>query len=176
MIVVQTIRIGWTKKSRGGRLAELRNSVPSEFLVPTPANIANNLVWHDISFHENDEFDLTNRGKLKCNPINERFGTKCGIIEFDASSTSLTYCWLDGAPARTYMDPFGNYVPIERRIEIGPNQWASIQYNGRFSAMDCGNWWYECETVNVGITDEFVADLFTATKPIERYSQLGNLW
>ena len=176
MVIVQTIRVCWTKKSRGGRFAELRNKIPAALVVPQPSADVEKLVWHDVQLLEENEFDFSGGGQLKRFPLNERFGTKCAFIEFDDSSATLTYRWLDGAPARTFMDQTGNYVPIERTIEIGSNQWGSIEYNGRFTGNDTGNWWYEWEIINVAVTNRFVPDIFVATKPVEQYSKLEKLW
>ena len=175
MIVVQTIRVSWTKKSRGGHLAELRAQVPTVFAVPDPAD-SRQLVWHDVKLSEEDQFSLPREGELKTQPLNERFGTRCAFIDEATCPASLTYRWTNGAPERMFTDPTGRYVPVEKRFLIKAGEWASVQYNGRFSGIDSGNWWYELETVNVGVMDPFNSHCFLDCPPAKIYQQLASLW
>ena len=175
MVVVQTIRISWTKNSRGGALAESRNRVPKSFRIPNPAG-SGEIIWHHKLITEEKSFDQTDPGIVRLHVPNERFGTRCAEIAVDHNSAKLTYRWRDGAPPRTFMNDAGDYVPVTRTIKITSGDWASIEYNGRFSGDDSGIWWYEQEIVNLGVMLHFSPDFFVRNEPIERYCQLAKLW
>lgn len=52
MIFIQRITVEWTKESRGGRGAAVRNSFPDAFTVP-PFNESNNtFIVHSVRFRE----------------------------------------------------------------------------------------------------------------------------
>jgi hypothetical protein len=93
----------------------------------------------------------------------------------DDNSATLIYRYQTGAPARRFFDKTGTYVAPEHSIEIPLNCWASIEYNGRFSCIDTGNWWYEHSVVNVAVGDVVSANVFMTTQPMERYTQLAHL-
>ncbi len=66
-------------------------------------------------------------------------------------------------------------MPPAHSIEVTPNRWAAIEYNGRFSCIDTENWWYEHVVVNVAVGNSVDANVFTNSDPIEHYCQLAKL-
>lgn len=57
---------------------------------------------------------------------------------------------IGGAPDRWFLnwpsEPGGS---PGRSLMVAPGQWVRVCYDGRFSCIDSGNWWYEQVTVNV---------------------------
>jgi hypothetical protein len=51
--------------------------------------------------------------------------------------------------------------------DLSCNRWASIEYNGRFTCIDTGNWWYEHMVINVAVGDFIPSNCFMASEPIE---------
>lgn len=174
MLAVQTIHITWTKTSRGGKLAALRNRIPKQFPLVIPEEFPA-VVWQKISFSERDQF-ATPSQQVTPFASNERFGCHNAIVVSDGDSAVLTYRYQQGAPAPRFFDKTGTCVSPEHSIRIGPNQWASVEYNGRFSDVDTGNWWYEQMVVNVAFGDAIDPQIFIACEPIECYSRLAHLW
>ena len=173
MIAVQTIHVNWTKNSRGGDLATLRNRIPRAFPLRIPADFPD-LVWHTIKFAETDRFENPHTESVVSDSSDDQFG--CSNISIDHSDDSavLTYRYRDGAPPRQFYDKTGTSVSPSHAIEIGINQWAAIEYNGRHTTRD-GMWWYEHVIVNVAVAATLDHRAFLANTPIERYTQLASL-
>jgi hypothetical protein len=174
MILVQTILISWTKASRGGRLAELRSRVPKRL----PVRIADDsapVVWHAVTYSERNDFVEPFSANTTIHISNNRFGCRNVEVEIREDSAILTYRYQTGVPARRFFDKSGNYVPPEHSIVVTENRWSSIEYNGRFSCIDTGNWWYEHVIVNVAVGTSIEANIFATSDPIEQYCQLTKL-
>jgi hypothetical protein len=71
----------------------------------------------------------------------------------------------------------GNVVPASHTTAIAENEWARARWNGRFTCIDTGTWWYESVTVNVGVHPDadIPRDLFTRSEPVDEYAQLAYL-
>lgn len=174
MIAVQIISTTWTKASRGARLARIRNRVPKCLPLRLPNDIPN-LLCHSVAYSERNEFAEPIAVRVSTTCENNRFGCTNAEIELHDNSATLIYRYQTGAPARRFFDKTGTYVAPEHSIEIPLNCWASIEYNGRFSCIDTGNWWYEHSVVNVAVGDVVSANVFMTTQPMERYTQLAHL-
>ena len=174
MIAVQTIKTTWTKSSRGGSLATLRSRIPKQL----PLRLIDGfppLLWHSVVYSEHNRFTEPFAINVTTDCDNHRFGCVNAEIELHDDSATLTYRYQTGAPARQFFDKTGTCVAPEHLIEIPNNRWGTIEYNGRFSCIDSGNWWYEHVVVNVAVAQSFSPNAFMATKPIERYTQLARL-
>jgi len=174
MILVQTIATSWTKASRGGRLAELRSRVSKQL----PARIVDDsapVIWHAVEYSERNDFAEPCSVNSTTHMPNNRFGCSNIEIELRQDFAVLTYRYQTGAPARRFFDKSVNYLPPEHSIEVVNNRWASIEYNGRCSCIDTGNWWYEHVVVNVAVGNPVDANVFCTSTPIERYCQLAKL-
>ena len=174
MYAVQTISTFWTKASRGGRLAKIRGRVPKRLPIRFPADFPK-LVWHSITYSERNEFVDPIAVDVSEDCENNRFGCRNAEIELHDDSATLIYLYQTGAPARQFFDRTGTCVAPEHSIEIPRNRWASIEYNGRSSCIDTGNWWYEHVVINVAVGNNIAPNVFSTTQPIERYTQLAQL-
>lgn len=64
MILIQRITVEWTKESRGGRGAAVRNSFPEAFTVPPFDQSNDAFIVHSVRFREWENF--VNLEDLKC--------------------------------------------------------------------------------------------------------------
>lgn len=174
MIAVQTISTSWTKSSRGGTLATMRSRVPKQIPLRIPSDFSN-LIWHSIAYSDRNKFVEPIAVKVSTKCENDRFGCRNVEIELHDNSATLIYRYQTGAPARQFFDKAGTCVAPEHLIEIPQNRWAAVEYNGRFTCIDTGNWWYEHVVVNVAVGDNLLSNVFVTTQPIEHYSQLAHL-
>ena len=174
MIAVQTISMSWTKSSRGGSLATMRSRVPKRLTLRVPTDFTD-LVWHSITYSERNKFADPVGVRVSKHCENDRFGCRNAEIERHEDFATLIYRYQTGAPARQFYDQTGTCVAPEHAIKIPRNRWASIEYNGRYTCIDTGNWWYEHVVVNVAVGDRIASNCFVATQPIEHYMQLAHL-
>lgn len=175
MFAVQTIHTTWTKNSRGGDLAVLRNRVPTRAPLRLSAN-PSGIVWHSLSFGEQNKFNSAIADKLNKPNKDNQFGCNNIFVQLNDTSATLTYRYRDGAPARQFYDTAGTPVVPEHSIVVQPNQWATVEYNGRSTYWDCGTWYYEHVVVNLAVGDRIESNVFTAGSPIEHYKQIASLW
>lgn len=174
MIAVQTISTTWTKASRGGSLATMRSRVPNRLPIKMPPDLTD-LVWHSIAYSERNKFANPVAVRVSTNCENNRFGCRNAELELHEDFATLIYRYQTGAPARQFFDKTGTCVAPEHAIKIPRGRWAAIEYNGRFTCIDTGNWWYEHMVINVAVGDSIASNCFMATQPIENYTQLAHL-
>lgn len=177
-VLVQWIAVTWSKAARGGELAGLRSTVPEALPLP-PAAFAGHpgqAAVHRVSFAEHNRFASPAQETLEQVPFLTTLVLGCVSLAAGDGMVSLRYTWQGGAPARRSPGPSGRLAPLTHTLAIRLGQWARIRYNGRFSDMDTGNWWYERHTFNIGFLAEVNPQVFIATCPSEEYSQLADLW
>lgn len=184
-MVVQAIEVSWTKISRGGSLATLRNRVPEIALLPfgssPPKSAMPIYIRHEITWGETNEFQQPLTGKID---IAEFMGqVKNRLLGFHAAGGTsikvgfeksyganpvgknlLDYTRL-GAPART--------VPLEI-FSLGPGEWGRVRYNGRFSWKS--GWKYEKWVYNIGLFADTIPENCFQGSPARSYSSLADLW
>jgi len=133
------------------------------------------LLWHSIAYSERNSFAEPFAADSASTCVDNLFGCTNVEIALHDHSATLTYRYQSGAPARQFFDKAGQCVPVEHVIEIPESCWASIEYNGRYSCIDTGAWWYEHVVVNVAVGGFVSPNVFMSTKPIEHYAQLARL-
>lgn len=178
-LVIQHIHIRWTKASRGGALAEKRNRIANSFSIPTapPAYDHNaHYLVHHVGFGERNEFAEPLRSEILLPTADTEFSTTNCTVEIANDTARVTYEWRNGAPERKFFDKCGTTVPVRKQMSARLNQWVRLEYNGRFTGYDCGNWWYEHSIINVALVDRDNPELFVVSKPTEVSRQLENLW
>ncbi len=175
MIAIQTIGTTWTKASRGGELAVMRSRVPKLLPLKSHSDLPD-VLWHKVGFGETNRFESPLVNEVTSHVENNRFGCRNIYIDWTDCAATLTYRYHSGAPERFFFDNTGTPVPPEHSIHISMNHWASIEYNGRFTCIDTGNWWYEHAVANVAVMRSFDHRVFVASAPCEHYTQLAALW
>ncbi|WP_086843915.1 hypothetical protein [Amycolatopsis kentuckyensis] len=151
-VVAQRVRTTWTKRSRGGPSASVRNRVPIAFPLPAGAEL------HEVNVDESTGFSP----RFAMRPITDLDGVTLREAEGGLSVLVVPSPW--GMPKR-------NRPRSPVRLE--PGEWLRWQINLRFGpACSCGSdWSYRLETLNVAYGGP--AD-FTG-KPNRSVIELGNL-
>lgn len=152
----------------------MRSRIPRQLPLRLSSELRT-LLWHSVAYSERNKFAEPIAVHVATDCEDTRFGCTNAELEMHDNSVTLIYRYQTGAPARQFFDKTGTCVAPERYIEIPQNRWASIEYNGRYSCIDTGNWWYEHVVVNVAVGNVVSTNVFMATKPIEHYSQLAHL-
>ncbi|MEW2134193.1 hypothetical protein [Streptomyces sp. NPDC005435] len=146
-ITVQWVKVSWTKESRGGEAAALRNAVPVGFAVPElPSRVA-----HFVH-------------------LSERYGFEPRSAERPLREVGLSLR-NEGDRLRVLarVDPMFGLPPRRRRppaVRLLPGQWVRWQLNYRFSsAMGMRGWSYWLDTFNIayGPVDP---DVFLSEPPV----------
>ncbi|MGW2090658.1 hypothetical protein [Promicromonospora sukumoe] len=131
-VVVQIIRVSWTKESRGGPGAQARNAVADGVRLPetwTPGS------FHQVIHAEVDGF----QPRSTCMPL-ARLDDR---IQIDASE--------DGLRVRVHPLSLGlTYRGFHPRVQLRPGRTVRWLQNARWSsATGHGDWHYEAEAVNI---------------------------
>ncbi|MFI0960567.1 hypothetical protein ACH4S8_03950 [Streptomyces sp. NPDC021080] len=130
-ITVQWVKTSWTKQSRGGEAAALRNALPVGFALPRiPSGSA-----HFVHMSEHDGFE-----------------PRSGRTELREVGVSLRN---EGDRLRVLarVEPLFGLPPRPRRppaVRLLPGQWVRWQLNYRFSsALGIRGWSYWLDTFNI---------------------------
>ncbi|MEU4525581.1 hypothetical protein AB0F52_43515 [Amycolatopsis sp. NPDC024027] len=129
-VVAQRVRTTWTKRSRGGPAAAVRNRVPIAFPLPPGVEL------HDVHVDESTGFEP----RFALRPLGELESVTLREAEGGLSVLVTPSLW--GTPKR-------NWRPSPVRLE--PGEWLRWQFNLRFGATcGCGSdWSYRLETLNL---------------------------
>jgi hypothetical protein len=172
MVLIQEIRSIWSKASRGGVAAALRNSVPEA--VPFPP-IKSTTAAHQV-FHQTLVYGEANdfAEPLKSESVElAADSSDIGCVKIRVSServiVSYEYDYRCGGLPPRQVRPGVNVA--EERVVV-PESWVRVRYNGRFSGDE---WWYEKVSVNVGLFRRPDADIFILTEPAGEISQMVEL-
>ena len=168
MLIVQRITTDWTKASRGGDAASIRNSVPEAFALPTIPDCDCDYIFHEIHARENEGF--TCRDTL----IESRLSGHLHIgpffihIAHDHISTRFVWSWHEcGAPER----------PSQTLFKLNEGQWGQFKCNGRFGAQSTTGreWGYRKSVFNVAFLRSFNSEVFVNSDPTTREARLAAL-
>lgn len=141
MFYIQIIHHHWTKVSRGGVSAQMRNALPQTILsqVRPEGKVATHVIAIQERFDWYEPFDnlaqshrLIEREKTTSF---FRYESNLGFLEFEFS---IQNC---GAIATRNFNSFDGEI-LKKSIEIPASGWVQIIANGRFSDMDTGVRWY----------------------------------
>ena len=178
-LIVQHIQITWTKAARGGHLAERRAEIPNAFVIPKPPTTydkSQHYIVHGVGFGERNQFAEPIGSQTNAPTIDTSFNTKNCTVQLADDSATVVYEWRDGAPERQFFDKSGTPVPVRKHLQVTADKWVRLEYNGRFTGYDCGNWWYEHSILNVALASPDCLDVFLTTKPSASFQQLAHLW
>lgn len=180
-IVVQVIHVTWDKSGRGGVAAERRNQIPLALPLPDQLrpDIGCHLLVHESHWGHTNGFADEIRRVTRALHSDAGFRYRCVTVRaMDAVAELVWTCnaW-GGIPPREMQDSNGNTVPLTHRCVVRENEWARARWNGRFTCIDTGTWWYEGVTVNVGVWPdaETPINFFTRSEPTEDYCELAYL-
>lgn len=181
--VVQVIHLHWDKSARGGQGARDRNAVPQVFAIPDADLAASGgyLCVNESHWGERNAFAepfSTRRHRVSL-PGMFTFGCVSISSQPDGLRVRYQYNQADGgAPDRWFFNRATRRDESpDRLLVVSPDQWVRVCYNGRFSCIDSGNWWYEQVIVNVAwFGGEPDGRVFIDREPVEELRLLADLW
>ena len=179
--VIQVITVEWSKASRGGRESNARNAVPhgTEF----PAALVGTDRLGVMECHWGERNDFVEPLRLKTDQIPLSQGYTFGSITVSARLDGLRVHYrydqtTTGAPDRSYLNwPARQGDTPGRELVVTAGRWARVRYNGRFSCLDTGMWWYRQVVMNVAWAyGDLPGDLFFDPHPSQTLEFLADLW
>jgi len=185
MLVTQHIKIEWGKECRGAPYAEQRSHMPKAFRLPKYQH-SNQLVDY-ISHYvyviqsRNGFTEKINRSEKTSAVSSFRLGALEILNEPNNCKIEYRYVYHGRAiPARRGFDyeHGGECDLIESAMELFPDEYGRIVYNGRFVDYDTGAWYYDLDIVNIMNIQqkEFSTNIFTEHEPDKTYNQLAVLY
>jgi hypothetical protein len=165
---LQLLTTEWTKESRGGSGARLRNTTPQGVVLPESLIGADDgtLRIHHVYFSERNNF-LPREG------TNTRSG-RSTFEEMEAFRVERTEegvrvlldhgrMGLPGAHEWSWEMARGNQY--EELLSVRPGEWGRAVYNERISYWETSHWGYCKHVLNVGLLRDASPDVFLATEP-----------
>jgi hypothetical protein len=180
-ILVQVIHVTWDKSGRGGVAAENRNRIPKAFALPKAlsAEPGRLLLVHTSRWGHANDFQGEISSAAQILDAADGYQFRCATIRTVAEGAELQWVWNEwgGSPPRQFTDADGNSVSTTHRAIARENEWVRAQWNGRFTCIDTGTWWYEQVTVSVGVCRSLdpPRDLFLRSCPADDYFQMAIL-
>jgi hypothetical protein len=178
MLLVQHIAMMWTKASRGGEGARLRNSVPEVLqLPPEIRELERTVRLHAVNVAESSRF----RPDSRCSDFGdpEHVNLKGFDLKTDGDGVEVFYKRLPNTAlanrTRWRFDETGCTEWSRSALRLHQGQWGQAMYNGRFAGVDTGNWWYEKNVLNVAVVEEPDLEVFLRTRPAQRFVELASL-
>lgn len=172
MILIQEIRSIWSKASRGGPAAALRNAVPeaAPFPLVRAGSKTGPILHQSLLYGELNGFAEPISSQV-VELRSDRISIGCVKIEVSSEQLVVAYEYdyrCGGAPPR-HSRPGVN---LKEEVVAGHESWVRVKYNGRFSGED---WWYEKVVLNVGLFQEYEPGVFYSSKPSHEISQMAEL-
>jgi hypothetical protein len=172
MILIQEIRSIWSKASRGGAAATLRNSVPEATLFPLSRSksAAHKIFRQLLIYGETNDFAEPIKSEI-VELASDTISIGCVKVEVSSECVIVAYEYdykCGGLPPRHNESG----VNLKEEVIVEPESWVRVKYNGRFSGDE---WWYEKRVVNVGIFEKAHTDIFSSMGPAHEISQMAEL-
>lgn len=145
-VIIQRVQTSWTKQSRGGPLAAIRNAAPVGFALPrvTPPFL------HEVWMRESEESRPQHRSVDELSNAAEDHGVLLRVEGDGRLRVQLAVAPF-GMPRRHRRPP---------AVRLNRGEWLRWQINYRFAGGTRGDQWtYRLDTLNIahGVV---VADLF----------------
>lgn len=168
MILIQRITTEWTKASRGGRGAIVRNSFPEAFPVPPFDTTIGPFVVHTVRFREWESFERHEDLNGFTSPTDAHIEPIRIYQHDDHIVVRFLWNWMQcGAPERDSHEIF----------QLVPGKWARFTCNGRFGPTSSSGcvWHYHKTVFNIAFNNSPDTDLFVVTKPQSVQNRLATL-
>jgi hypothetical protein len=147
-VILQQVQTTWTKASRGGPLAAIRNAAPVGFPLPSTAPP----LVHEVCMCEDEDFRPLHRS---------------GIPLPDPTGNSRVRLQVDGdGRLRVQLELVPSGIPHRKRrppaVRLDRGEWLRWQINYRFATSGTRGvqWTYRLDTLNIAF-GEVPADRFT---------------
>lgn len=178
-LIIQHIQISWTKTSRGGRLAQLRNQIPKVFELIEPLatyDKQDHYFVHKIEFCESNEFKKPMQNTSLSPIVGEPYLFRNGMVESESGIFKIKSQWNEGQPPRRILTKTDNQFTEGKTFDITNDGWSQIEFNARLTDYDTGNWWYEHHIINSATAPSDSRNIFIESKPTTRFQELAHLW
>lgn len=167
-VVLQLISTSWTKRSRGGPWAQLRNATPLS--LPLPLELAADegaAYWlHQVSFSEMHRFQDPSvrmdvwRGKATVEVEAFRMErTEDGV------RVLLNHNRMGAPGGREEWSGNTRGQPHEELFRLSSGEWGRAVYNQRELYFDSGEWGFNKYVLNVGLLHGASRKVFVETEP-----------
>lgn len=147
-VIAQWVRTWWTKESRGGPAAAVRNAVPAGFTLPP----TNSPFVHTVTTRESEDFQ-------------PHFDTRTGLPTTAAEAGMFLKLERSGH-LKVQLIPATFGIPHRRRrppaVRLEPGEWLRWQINYRFVRLSGGAWTYRLDTLNI-VNGPASTTIFTGT-------------
>jgi hypothetical protein len=180
--LAQVICLHWTKAARGGEGARARGAVPVGFKVEAAELVgAEGVLCVDASqWGERNGFIEPVTVRRHRVLLAEGFSFGCVAVSTNPEGLLVRYQYdgtHGGAPNRWFLNWPGSGGAPGRALLARGGEWVRVCYNGRFSDIDTGNWWYQQVTVNVAwFAGEPDGRVFLDREPAQELRALAELW
>lgn len=182
IVVIQTVIVGWTKQSRGGKAAQVRNQVPEQLeLPPTLPAPTSTVARQCVIYDEYNQFRSPiyqrwlDQSSVGSEPIAVDLYEDRGrlfvmprlLLSASDGLLRVGFDWMrfDGAPRR---------FPKIDRYTLKSGEWVQLRCNARSS--EDWTWAYLKLVVNVSYTASFTPTLFCASTPTYQRLDMADLW
>lgn len=205
MLVVQQIVTVWHKSERGGECAEARSRFPYTAPIEGKPCVSDECLFDYIRFYQRGSKFYTAAkynelmgygGGLPFKrayelPIKQLSQLKGRNVSFTQTENGVEVDFsydpqINGKPVRnghnkdynnTESRFYGKDILNETAFVLKEGQKGRIMYNGRFTDIDTGQWWYEQTAVNIANIpfEDFHKDIFFEGKFDLSYNRLAYL-
>lgn len=165
-LFLQLLTTEWTKESRGGAGARVRNTTPMASVLPDVWSGAGDALFqvHHVYFCEQRHFlrrEWTEVRKGKPFMQVEAFR----VERSDEGVRVLLDYGKMGMPGRLEWSGLSRGERHEELFRLTPGDWARGVYNERIQYWETGHWGYCKHVLNVGLLCDAELDVFLRTAP-----------
>jgi hypothetical protein len=160
-IILQRIRIVWTKASRGAPRASKRASIADALALPTQRR-AGRVFVHDMVADERNAFEFVAGPKIAATDRARASSAERGFFG------PVEWVALEDGSLAVSLRPEGTGAPrrpVRRLFALQPGQWGKLVVNERIAVEE--TWLYAQSVVNVAFATPLRADLFEGTQPVK---------
>jgi hypothetical protein len=169
IVVVQFIEVHWTKHSRGGEAAAVRNQVPEAVPFTPPPIDDQRLLFHHLDARE--ERGFVTRERIAVEPLVDTHSFPCLWVHPRSEDVEVVFghmTMIGGLPPRK-----GGPKTV-MRLKLG--EWGRVAWNGRMQPTYDVEWSYGKFVYNVGVLVAEPTHQLDPTKPHREYRDFANLW
>lgn len=172
MVVVQVTRVEWSKASRGGEGARLRNSVPNRRLIAEGGFHPRQVIFEWEHWFEGDGWHEPSRHVASVSLLTELGKRSTDLVQMvwtgDGLEVNMNWGRLPGSPGR-HKHP--GYLGLHSDAE----SWVQLRWNERLVDIDTGQWSYRDSTYNIALLRQISRDIFVRTEPVREVIELARL-
>lgn len=171
MIVIQEIKVRWSKESRSGAAAAQRQATPSAWALPERP-LGSFGLHQELVFEESCHFQFTQARVLDITDEHRHYLAGCVQVHREPPVVIVMYCYYEeagGAPERTHHP--------RQVLQLNVGEWGRVIYNGRFtnSRPTGGAWLYQQVTVNIAHLQHYEPQTFLDGQPVKVFTDLAKL-